>query len=104
MYEIIWGTLAAFFILFVPGFTLTLVVYPKPGKLDVWERAALSLGFSVLVLIYIGLILAMPQIKMLELTPIAGALAIFSVVCALIGYLRGAMALFRKPSAAPPTS
>jgi len=100
MFEVVWGTLAAFFMLFVPGFTLTLVLYPKPGKIDVWERAALSLGFSVLVLIYTGVIFALPQIKMLSLVPIAGTVAVFSVVCILIGYMRGAMALFKKPSAA----
>jgi uncharacterized membrane protein len=100
MFEVVWGTLAAFFVLFVPGLTLTLVLYPKPGKVDVWERAALSLGFSVLVLIYTGVIFAMPQIKMLSLVPITGTLVVFSVVCVLIGYMRGAMALFKKPSAA----
>jgi uncharacterized membrane protein len=100
MFEVVWGTLAAFFVLFVPGFTLTLVLYPKPGKIDVWERAALSLGFSVLVLIYTGVIFAMPQIKMLSLVPITGTLAVFSVVCVLIGYMQDAMALFKKPSAA----
>ena len=100
MFEVVWGTLAAFFALFVPGFTLTLVLYPKPGKIDVWERAALSLGFSVLVLIYTGVIFAMPQIKMLSLVPITGTLAVFSIVCVLIGYMRDAMVLFKKPSAA----
>jgi len=42
----------------------------------------------------------LPQIKMLSLVPIAGTVAVFSVVCILIGYMRGAMALFKKPSAA----
>jgi uncharacterized membrane protein len=104
MLEIVWGTLAAFFMLFVPGFTLTLVLYPKPGKIDVWERAALSIGFSVLILIYVGVIFAMPQIKMLSLVPIVITLAVFSIVCALIGYRRGASELFKKPSVAQPTS
>jgi len=100
MFEVVWGTLAAFFVLFVPGFALTLVLYPKPGKIDVWERAALGLGFSVLILIYTGVIFAMPQIKMLSLVPITGTLTVFSIVCALIGYMRGALALFKKPSVA----
>ena len=103
MFEVVWGTLAAFFMLFVPGFALTLVLYPKPGKIDVWERAALGLGFSVLILIYTGVIFAMPQIKMLSLVPIVGILAVFSIVCAVIGYKRGALELFKKPSVAHPT-
>ena len=103
MFEIVGWTLAAFFVLFIPGFTLTLVLYPKPGEIDVWKRAALSLGFSVLVSVYVGVILGMPQIKMLSLVPITGTLAGFSVVCVLIGYMRGAMALFKKPTVAAHT-
>jgi len=102
MLEIVLGILAALFVLFVPGFTLTLVIYPKSGKISVWERAALGLGFSVLILICTGVIFAMPQIRMCSLVPVTGTLTVFSIVCVLIGYKRGAMALFKKSSVTHP--
>ncbi len=81
--------LLGLFILFVPGFLLTLVFYPKVGQLDFWERIGVSAGLGVLVLIYVGVVLAKPEWKMLTLTPFVAVVVAFSCVFAGIAYWRG---------------
>ena len=82
-------TLLGLFMLFVPGFLLTLVFYPKVEQLDFWERVGVSVGLGVLVLIYVGVVLAKPEWKMLTLTPFVAVVVAFSCVCAGIAYWRG---------------
>ncbi len=77
------------FMLFVPGFLLTLIFFPKPGRLDFWERAAVSLGLGVMVLFYIGVVLARPEWKLLSLAPFTGAVLVVCGFCAVVAYLRG---------------
>jgi uncharacterized membrane protein len=89
--ELILAGLLGAFVLIIPGFLLTLVVYPKVGSLDFWERIAVSLGFGTLVVIYIGVILAKPEWKMLRLWPFAGGVLLFCIVCGIVAYLRGGM-------------
>lgn len=81
--------LLGLFMLFVPGFLLTLVFYPKPEQLDFWERVGVSAGLGVLVLIYVGIVLARPEWRMLTLTPFVAVVVTFSCVCAGIAYWRG---------------
>lgn len=81
--------LLGLFMLFVPGFLLTLVFYPKLEQLDFWERVGVSVGLGVLVLIYVGVVLAKPEWKMLTLTPFVAVVVAFSCVCAGIAYWRG---------------
>jgi uncharacterized membrane protein len=45
------------FVLFTPGYTLMLVLYPRKGGLDGVERVALSFGLSITVVPLVGLIL-----------------------------------------------
>ena len=89
MLELILAGLLGALVLIIPGFILTLAVYPKVESLDFWERIAVSLGFGTLVIIYIGLVLAKPEYKALRLAPFAGALLIFCVICGLVAYKRG---------------
>ena len=74
-------------LLIVPGFLLSLVLYPKREQLDFWQRVAVSVGLSVLVLIYVGFVLARPQL--LRPGPFFGAVFAVCVFFALLARLRG---------------
>ena len=76
-------------LLFVPGFLLSLILYPKREQLDFWQRVAVSFGLSVLVLIYVGLVLAQPGLRMLRSGPFFGAVFAVCVFFALLARLRG---------------
>ena len=45
------------FLLFLPGYTLTVALFPKKDQLDSIERAALSFGLSIIVVPLIGFVL-----------------------------------------------
>ncbi len=81
------------FLLMVPGFLFTLVLYPRRESLDFWERMGVSLGLGVLVLIYLGFVLAQPGLKALTLGPFV--LAVFGVclLFSLLAYWRGGLEL-----------
>lgn len=80
--------LLGLFMLFVPGFLLTLVFFPKPGSLDLWERLGVSLGLGVIVLFYIGVVLARPDWKLLRLEPFVGVVLAVCGFFAVAAYLR----------------
>jgi outer membrane biosynthesis protein TonB len=85
--------LLGLFVIFGPGFLLSLVLFPKPGDFDFWQRVAVSFGLGVMLSIYIGAALSRPQIKALTLLPFTeGALILFGVF-AVLAYLRGGMAV-----------
>jgi uncharacterized membrane protein len=88
MIETIGYILLGLFMLFMPGFLLTLVFFPKPESLDFWERAAVSLGLGVLVLFYIGVVLARPDWKSLRLEPFTGMVLVVCGFFAVAAYLR----------------
>jgi len=116
MLETLGYILLGLFMLFVPGFLLTLVFFPKPGSLDFWERVAVSLGLGVMVLIYIGVVLARPEWKTLSLVPFTEAVLILCGFFAVAAYLRKGYAVVAiygrrvmrvihkpRPPAPPPT-
>jgi uncharacterized membrane protein len=101
------------FVIFGPGFLLSLVLFPKPGDFDFWQRVAVSFGLGVMLSIYIGALLSRPQFKLLTLVPFTEAALILFGFFAVVAYLRGGMAVpaayvhalmraARKPK--PPTS
>ena len=83
--------LLGLFILMVPGFLFTLVLYPRRESLDFWERMGVSLGLGVLVLIYLGFVLAQPGLKMLNLVPFVLALFGVCLLFAFIAFWRGGL-------------
>ncbi len=91
MLDVLAYVLFGLFILMAPGFLFTLVLYPRKESLDFWQRMGVSLGLGVLVLIYLGFVLAQPGLKMLTLAPFV--LAVFGVclLFALIAYWRGGL-------------
>lgn len=99
--------------LLAPGFLLTLVLFPRWESLDPWSRAALSLGLGALVVIYAGVLLALPHIRMLRLAPFVGTVLLFCAACVVaayvrgglavpLGYARAAMRALRRPKPPPP--
>jgi uncharacterized membrane protein len=91
MLDVFAYVLLGLFLLMVPGFLFTLVLYPRRESLDFWERMGISFGLGVLVLIYLGFVLAQPGLKMLA--PVPFVLAVFAVclLFALIAYWRGGL-------------
>jgi uncharacterized membrane protein len=54
-------TLAFIYVLFVPGFAMSLAVFPKRNELEITERLALSIGLSLTIVIALGLVLGYAQ-------------------------------------------
>lgn len=76
--------LPGIFIIFVPGFLLSFLLYQGPGRLDFWERFIMSIGLSALVDMLIVTILAQPSIKALRLLPVVSVVLLFSGACGLL--------------------
>jgi hypothetical protein len=89
MLRTVGGILLGCFMLLAPGLILTLLISPKRGSLDFWKRAGMSLGLGVLTVVFIGVILALPQFRMLRLAPFTGAVLSSCVVFGIFAYLRG---------------
>jgi len=53
--------LAFIYVLFVPGFAMTLAVFPRLNELEITERVALSIGLSLIIVIAMGLVLGYSQ-------------------------------------------
>jgi len=76
---VIQAILGFFLILFIPGYAITLVLYPRPNELSSLRRITLSVVFSMgsvmLIVLFIDEVLAV------NTTPpnIAGAILIFSL-------------------------
>ena len=56
-------------VLFVPGFLLSLLFYPRRKDLDFWERVGVSFGFGVLTAVFVAVVVAQPSLKMLKAAP-----------------------------------
>jgi outer membrane biosynthesis protein TonB len=93
MLEIVAYILLGLFLIFGPGFLLSLVLFPKLGDFDFWKRVAASFGLGVMLSIYIGAILSRPQFKALTLAPFTEASLILFVILAVLAYLRKGMAV-----------
>jgi len=91
MLDVLVYVLLGLFLLLVPGFLFTLVLYPRRESLDFWERIGASLGLGVLVLIYLGFVLAQPGVKMLTLVPFVLAVFGTCLILAFIAYWRGGL-------------
>jgi uncharacterized membrane protein len=92
MLEQVGLILLGLFLLLAPGFLLTLVLFPRWESLDPWSRVALSVGLGALVVIYAGVLLALPPLRMLRLVPLVGTILVFCAACVAIAYARGGLA------------
>lgn len=76
-------------IFFVPGYLLSLLLYPNGKDLDFWERIGASFGLGALVITLIIAILAQPWLRALRLVPFLGAVILFCMAC-------GAFLIYRE--------
>jgi hypothetical protein len=79
--------LGGIFILFLPGFMLISVLYPKGNEIDELERLALSIGLSLAILPLVGLVLNYTPWG-ITLTPIMISLAFFAEALAFGALVR----------------
>lgn len=99
MLDTIAYILLGLILLFVPGFLFSLALFPRKDSFDFWERVGVSLALSVLVLIYVGFILAQPGLGMLTLAPFLGVVAVVCLLFTLVAFLRGGLeviAIYRR--------
>lgn len=75
------------YILFIPGYLLTIVLFPKKNHLEGMTRAALSVGLSIITVPLIGLLLTFFSFG-IRLLPVMSALTIFNVSLIIAGYFR----------------
>lgn len=61
MTDILQLALAFIYVLFVPGFAMSLAVFPRLNDLEITERLALSIGLSLTIIIALGLVLGYAQ-------------------------------------------
>ena len=76
-------------VLFLPGYSLIAALFPRGDDLDSIERIALSFGLSIAVVPLIGLGLNYTQYG-IRLVPVLLGLSLFTVLLALIAYMRRA--------------
>jgi uncharacterized membrane protein len=89
MLDIIGYVLLGIFLLIIPGFLFSLVLYPKLENLDFWSRAGVSLGLGAMLLIYVGFFIAKPELRMLQPAPFVGVTVGLCAALAILAYLRG---------------
>lgn len=86
--EMLIRTIFGFFlILFLPGYTLIAVLFPKKGDLDGLERAALSFGLSIAVTPLMGLALNYTPWG-IKLTTILLSISVFTLIMIFIAFIR----------------
>lgn len=79
--------LGGVFVLFLPGFMLISVLYPRGGELDGLEKLALSIGLSLAIVPLLGLVLNYTPWG-IRLEPIIISLAAFAEVLAVACVVR----------------
>ncbi|MBC7219728.1 MAG: hypothetical protein H5T49_06340 [Hadesarchaea archaeon] len=73
----------------VPGFLLSIVLYPKRENLDFWSRAGTSLGLGAMIAALVGYVISMPGLSVLSLGSFVMGTLIVCIILAIIAYLRG---------------
>jgi hypothetical protein len=79
--------LGSIFVLYLPGFSLIRLLFPKGKEIDSLERFALSIGLSLALVPLIGLVLNFAPWG-IRLAPIVGSLATFTTVALLAAAMR----------------
>ena len=79
--------LGSFFVLYLPGYTLLQLLFPKGREIDRLERFALSIGTSLAIVPLIGLILNYTPWG-IRLAPITASLAAFTIIMAIAAATR----------------
>lgn len=77
------------FLVLLPGFLLSLVLYPKRENLDFWSRLGASLGLGAMIAALVGYVISMPGLSSLSLESFALATLIVCIILAIAVFLRG---------------
>lgn len=75
------GLLAILLLLFVPGYVVTAVLFPRDGEMEWVPRIALSMGLSLAIILFLALTLALTV--GLRLTSVVVSLVLFTL---LVGF------------------
>lgn len=84
---ILYGLLGSV-ILLLPGFLLSLIVYPEKGQLDGPSRLMVSFGLGVLLQLYLGIFLA--KLGLLFFLPFFLSTLLLCFGLGLVAWMRGA--------------
>ena len=76
MTDIFQLVVAFIYVLVVPGFAVTLAVFPRFNQLELTERLALSIGLSFTIVVALGLLLGYSE----TLIAITGGITAFSLI------------------------
>ena len=86
-HTIIRTILGIILVLFIPGYSLIAVLFPKMDDLNGIERGALSLGLSIAITPLVGLALNYTTFG-INLSPILFSLSTFTIIMIFISYIR----------------
>lgn len=89
MLDVIGYVVLGFILLALPGFLFSLVLYPNLESLDFWTRVGMSLALGAMLVVYVGYLLARPELAALQLGPFVAGTAVLCVVFAVLAYFRG---------------
>jgi uncharacterized membrane protein len=78
-YTILWGSILLLFFIFVPGYALSLAVFPRRGEISVVERLGLSM---ILGVVPHGIIYLLNKNLGVEITSLTSFLVILLVTAA----------------------
>lgn len=79
--------LSLLLVLFLSGYSLIAVLFPRKDNLDVIERIALSFGLSITVVLLLGLTLNYTPFG-IRLVPILAVLSVFTVLLTVVACVR----------------
>lgn len=71
--------------LFIPGYLLTAALFPTANALDVFDRAALSMGLSIIIVPFMGMLQNYMSLG-IKLFPMTLSLTLLNVILAGVGW------------------
>jgi uncharacterized membrane protein len=95
MLEIVGYVILGLILVMVPGFLLSIVLYPRRENLDSWSRAAASLGLGAMLAALVGYVVSIPGLSSLSLESFTMATSLLCIVLIIMAYLRGGFAVLR---------
>jgi len=95
MLEIVGYVILGLILVMVPGFLLSIVLYPRRENLDSWSRAAAGLGLGAMLAALVGYVVSIPGLSSLSLESFTMATSLLCIVLIIMAYLRGGFAVLR---------
>ncbi|MEM2889897.1 MAG: hypothetical protein QW358_00915 [Candidatus Hadarchaeum sp.] len=89
MLEAVGYVILGVFLVMVPGFLFSIVLYPKRENLDFWSRASTSLALGAMIGALLGYVISIPGLSTLSLESFTLGALIVSIILAIAAFLRG---------------